>query len=103
MCNSDHNLDIKFEIKNYRQAGDHPQYGQIVVTLSALLSKSNHRFDLRNAQNVVIGTLSFDNVRFQKKPSFVDYLMSGWNINLACAIDFTASNGDLSDPKSLHW
>jgi hypothetical protein len=28
------------------------------------------------------------------KPSFVEYLKSGWFINLAVAIDFTASNKD---------
>jgi hypothetical protein len=32
----------------------------------------------------------------------VDYLRSGWFINMSAAIDFTASNGELSDPKSLH-
>jgi len=28
------------------------------------------------------------------QPSFVDYLRSGWFINLSVAIDFTASNGE---------
>lgn len=95
-------MDIKFEIKNYRQGLPHPSYGQVIVTLSKLLTSTNHRFELRNLQNAVVGTLSFDNIRILEKPSFVDYLRSGWYINLACAIDFTASNGELSDPNSLH-
>ena len=43
-----------------------------------------------------------DKFYLQQKPSFVDYLRSGWSINMALAIDFTASNGEPSDPNSLH-
>lgn len=32
----------------------------------------------------------------------MEYLRSGWAINMSFAVDFTASNGDLSDPSSLH-
>jgi len=31
-------------------------------------------------------------------PTFVDYLRSGWQISLVCAIDYTGSNGDPSTP-----
>lgn len=33
----------------------------------------------------------------------MDYLRSGWAISLSVAIDFTASNGELSSPDSLHY
>lgn len=36
------------------------------------------------------------------KPSFVEYLRSGWFINMSVAIDFTASNGEPIEPNSLH-
>jgi hypothetical protein len=32
----------------------------------------------------------------------MDYLRSGWAINAAIAIDFTASNGEPSERTSLH-
>ena len=32
----------------------------------------------------------------------MDYLRSGWNINMSIAIDFTASNGELWERYSLH-
>lgn len=41
-------------------------------------------------------------IQIIEKPSFVDYLRSGWNINLSVAIDFTASNGAIIKPTSLH-
>ena len=38
-----------------------------------------------------------------KVPTMVDYLRSGWQFNLAVAIDYTASNGDLADDDCLHF
>ena len=38
-----------------------------------------------------------------KNYSFIDYLRGGMQINLSIAIDFTASNLEPNDPKSLHY
>ena len=37
-----------------------------------------------------------------EKPTIIDYLKSGWSVNLVAAIDFTASNGDRNTPESNH-
>jgi hypothetical protein len=37
-----------------------------------------------------------------KRPSFSDYLRSGWQLQLSVAIDFTASNKEPTDVNSLH-
>jgi hypothetical protein len=34
--------------------------------------------------------------------NFLEYIFGGCQINLTIAIDFTKSNGDPSDPDSLH-
>ena len=44
-------------------------------------------------QNRPAGTMIFDNILYIEKPSFVEYLRSGWFINMSVAIDFTLSNG----------
>jgi hypothetical protein len=44
-----------------------------------------------------------EHVEIIEKPSFIDYLRSGWQINLHVAIDFTASNGESSLVSSLHY
>jgi len=44
------------------------------------------------------GTLNVRKFEMIDRPSFVDYLRSGWAISMACAIDFTASNGAPSTP-----
>ena len=36
-------------------------------------------------------------------PSFLDYLVGGVRLNVICAVDFTGSNGDPTDPTSLHY
>ena len=41
------------------------------------------------------GTLFFEEFDVINQPSFVEYLKTGWFINLSVAVDFTASNGDL--------
>ena len=46
--------------------------------------------------------MSLTNFRVRQRPKFTDYLRSGWQIGLTLAIDYTASNGAISSPSSLH-
>jgi hypothetical protein len=39
----------------------------------------------------------------KEKASFLDYLAGGLELNFVVAVDYTASNGDPSDPTSLHF
>lgn len=41
--------------------------------------------------------------QFTENPNFVEYLRSGWQMSLSVAIDFTASNGKITNPQSLHY
>lgn len=50
------------------------------------------------AMNITVG-----NVIVQKRVSFLDYIFGGTEISLQVAIDFTASNGPVHDPNSLHF
>lgn len=49
------------------------------------------------------GVFTFIDFKIIEKPSFFDFLKSGWRINLMTAVDFTMSNGDVADPSSLHY
>ena len=46
--------------------------------------------------------LSFVQFDLKKSHSFLDYIFGGCEIGLSIAIDFTLSNGEPSDPTSLH-
>jgi len=41
--------------------------------------------------------------KLEQKFSFLDYIFGGCEIKVHVAIDFTLSNGDPRDPKSLHY
>lgn len=42
-------------------------------------------------------------VKLQEEVSFLDYIKGGTELHFAVAIDFTASNGVVTDPRSLHF
>jgi len=50
-----------------------------------------------------VGSITFKDFQLIEVPSFIDYLRGGWQISLAVAIDFTASNGNPQDRQSLHY
>jgi hypothetical protein len=43
------------------------------------------------------------NIILEERHSFLDYIFGGCNISLFVAIDYTASNGTVSQPSSLHY
>lgn len=49
---------------------------------------------LLDTKKKVGGEIWFEDFAVVDKPSFVEYLKTGWYINLTVAIDFTASNKD---------
>jgi hypothetical protein len=79
----------------------HPLYGEAITTLSEISEKVD--IPLVDAQGRrTPSILRFDKFTIIEKPSFVEYLRSGWYINMSVAIDFTASNGEPIEPQSLH-
>jgi hypothetical protein len=58
--------------------------------------------DSRNTGSDSVPLPSPSRVPFLAKPTFVDYLSGGLQINLSVAIDFTGSNGDPRIPGTLH-
>jgi len=44
-----------------------------------------------------------DQFQLIKRPSFIDYLKGGLELNMIIAIDFTGSNGNPTSPNSLHY
>lgn len=78
------------------------EIGHIITTANQLMETRSH--DIKKGVNSSSGTgkIEFKEFQMVEVPSFVDYLRGGWQISLAVAIDFTASNGNPMDPRSLH-
>jgi len=80
----------------------------IVHTTYGDLSKSTS-FDIINPEKLIkknyknSGVLNIKFIQEFKLPSFLDYIRGGTEVNLVVGIDYTASNGEPDDPKSLHF
>lgn len=46
--------------------------------------------------------LSMNQFKIDQRPSLVEYLGEGWKLDVSIAIDFSLSNLDISDYRSLH-
>ena len=87
------NCKISIELFNFQK---NKSLGIHSCILSSLLhNKTPIKFD-----DKITGIISIDPI---KNYSFIDYLIGGLQICLSFAIDFTASNENPTDPKSLHY
>lgn len=60
-------------------------------------------FWLKNPKHSKPGSVILENITYIEKPTFIEYLRGGLQLNLIAAIDFTGSNGSPSSPSSLHY
>lgn len=70
------------------------QYGKVMLSVDDIERTQGKKHVLLDTRKRVGGQIWFEDLLLVDKPSFVEYLKSGWFINLAVAIDFTASNKD---------
>jgi hypothetical protein len=117
VCNGDLNQAVKVVVKDYRaRFGKHVIMGEFETTMQRFIDCKNEggdfdadvAFRLFRDDNIVGNVLVLQAAAFtgegshdlgttmsgnRHRPKFVDYLSGGCQINLAVAIDFTASNG----------
>ena len=102
LCNGDQEKPIKIECFDWDRVGSHDLIGISQVTLQDL-SNAGFSFELKNlGKKKNSGVVQVTEVKKKKVLSFIDYLRAGTQISFSIAIDFTGSNGEYSDPSSLH-
>ncbi|KAL9649914.1 hypothetical protein ABK040_011387 [Willaertia magna] len=109
--NGDYERPLRIEVFDWNRSGAHELIGYVAISLRQLLDGGNNKkYDLinpelqkKNKKYKNSGILSVDYVGVQKVNSFLDYVRGGYDISLVVAIDFTASNGDPTQPSSLHF
>ena len=60
------------------------------------------KITLENSKGKKIGHIAFNQFQMDMRPSLAEYLQGGWQMNVTIAIDFTLSNREIKDQKSLH-
>ena len=70
--------------------------------MAGLNQKPMPQFKAVDKKNNLFGNFYADYVKIDLIPSFLDFIRGGTQLALISAIDFTASNGDPSSPRSLH-
>lgn len=104
VCGGDELRDIKFSVWDKDGDDDYDFIGEFVTTLRDL-QRGEVVYNLvdDNKRSKSRGKLIFDDVKMLVIPSFTDYVRAGMGITVEFAVDFTASNGDPSDPMSHHY
>jgi hypothetical protein len=87
------NLGKAFILKKPRAS---KEFGKIVVT-TAIVERGSE------AREIMLPIPMLVNRNNKPRPTFVDYLSGGCELELSIAIDFTGSNGDPRRPGTLHY
>jgi len=101
LCGGNYNQPFKVECWDNSKSGKHKLIGQVEITLDQLKAGGKD-FLLKNPKSSKPGSLKLLSFSVQERPTFIDYLRGGEQLNLVVAIDFTGSNGVPTQPSSLH-
>jgi len=118
LCNADHQRTLKFSVDDWNLNGSHSHIGEFTTNVAELVEGglntsrgSAQMFPLINqkkkskkgAKYKNSGVLHVNHCILEMQPTFLDYITNGTELAFTVAIDFTASNGNPQDPRSLHY
>lgn len=108
LCNGDQDRPILFECFDWNKRSPPELIGTAQTTMRQLGEPGALELELKLPKKVGkrgyknSGVLVMNKHDVVQIPTFLDYIRGGCEINMVCAIDFTASNGDPRVPASLH-
>jgi len=118
LCNADHQRTLKFSVDDWNLNGSHSHIGEFTTNVAELVEGglktsrgSAQIFALTNQKKKSKKGSKYKNSGFlhvnycilELQPTFLDYISNGTELSFTVAIDFTASNGNPQDPRSLHY
>ncbi|CAG7721403.1 unnamed protein product [Allacma fusca] len=103
LCAGDKERKLKIECFQETFTGSEKSIGFCITNLNKLAAIGNGGLRLSASDGRDIrSTLMIHQFKIAKIYTFVDYIQSGTQIHCCFSIDFTSSNGDPSEPSSLH-
>ncbi|NXT16827.1 CPNE5 protein, partial [Prunella fulvescens] len=112
LCNGDHDRAIKVEVYDWDRDGSHDFIGEFTTSYRELAQGQSHfnvyevvnpRKKMKKKKYLNSGTVTLLSFAVEAEHTFLDYIRGGTQLNFTVAIDFTASNGNPSQPTSLHY
>uniref|UniRef100_A0A6B2L0E4 C2 domain-containing protein n=1 Tax=Arcella intermedia TaxID=1963864 RepID=A0A6B2L0E4_9EUKA len=99
---------LKFMVWDWNKNGKMDYIGEFTSDLQTMVAKKDFAFvnekkKKSKGKYVDSGVLHVVDIQLIKQVTFLDYIAGGTEINLAVAIDYTASNGDPKYSSSLHY
>lgn len=111
LCNGDFDRCFKIECFNSKDNGRHKLIGTCFASLSNLHSMSQNdecralvdeEKQKKKPDYESAAVLKVKQMKIIDEITFLDFIRNGTQMHFCVAIDFTASNGVHTDPKSLH-
>jgi hypothetical protein len=104
LCNGDLQRPLRLEVLDYDADDKNKPIGHCDTCAAALLATGT-QLALKHPRGKAkpVGTVSVTSAQVMAEPSFMEYIAGGMEISLLVGIDLTASNGEPSDPRSLHY
>eukprot|EP00286_Rhodomonas_abbreviata_P025468 CAMPEP_0181298138 /NCGR_PEP_ID=MMETSP1101-20121128/5623_1 /TAXON_ID=46948 /ORGANISM="Rhodomonas abbreviata, Strain Caron Lab Isolate" /LENGTH=539 /DNA_ID=CAMNT_0023403141 /DNA_START=99 /DNA_END=1718 /DNA_ORIENTATION=+ len=104
LCNGDLDCVIKLEVWDEDSMSANDEIGWVDTTVRQLLTKQPLKLnDHKAGRNMECGSVGIDKINVVRTPTFMDYIVSGCEITVSVAIDFTMSNREPLEPNSLHF
>lgn len=113
LCNGDYQRDLKFTVYDWDSNGSPDFIGSFHTNLDKLRQGpgSYNHYDVINhdkqkkkgSKYKNSGIVMLQDFTLISVPSFLDYIQGGTQVNFTVAVDFTGSNGNPNDPRSLHY
>jgi len=101
-CAGNYDIPLIVELWHHKSSGNHKPMGKVEVTAGELKEEGT-TFQVELEDGEKKGEIKVKFAFLYKRPTFIDYLKGGMNLNTMIGIDYTASNRLAHDPKSLHY
>lgn len=101
-CNNNKSVPIRLSVKCYMNAGLHPNYGSVTTTTREIEMTPDKKLFIRDDKGKVTGSLQFNRFELDMRKGLAEYLSDEWKMEVHIGIDFTLSNLEINDFRSLH-
>jgi hypothetical protein len=103
LCNGDPNRPLRVTFFDYRSSTAAVPIGHYDTSFARMCEGLGQKVNVVDGTNQTVGQFTYVDISLMHKYSFYDFLQGGLQLGLVIGIDFTGSNGDPSNQRSLHY